>query len=496
MSDRLSEISAVALPRWCVFTTDTIAGRLLDHVGWRADRDLAGCRLLEPSAGAGNIAVPAARRLIASLRRVGASLDHDTLSDRLLCVEIRAEFIEALRTRLASELIGAGVARQTAELIVERWVEHGDFLKTRLDPNFTHVVGNPPYGRQRGKRANVAIDFMDIGFRLLTQGGQMAMLCPVTLASATGGGQFRDLVSSEGRVACIVPLPNDDVYETEVAVPPAIYVLEKSGCESNPTPSSWLVGDEALATVVRACEQHMPTLEDAGIEVRLGFATGANAVFVCDNDAVTVERQRLIPCAAIGDLPGPAARWRGRSVIDVFDDVGKVVAAGRFPKLDAYLERQRSALEARRHPSTKRDWRRTIQRPDRGLASTEKVLVGETGRRIHVSSDHGGLLPLNSVHAAMSPTWPTNALTSALAVAAGLWAEALGCRRPGGDLRLNAGNLKRVRLPRWADVETRIADRLLSEHAATRLAAAGELYGLDWQQIEKVAAYGWLRSSG
>jgi hypothetical protein len=32
--------------------------------------------------------------------------------------------------------------------LCERWLRQGDFLLLPLEPNFTHVIGNPPYVRQ------------------------------------------------------------------------------------------------------------------------------------------------------------------------------------------------------------------------------------------------------------------------------------------------------------------------------------------------------------
>lgn len=487
-------VAATDLPRWCVFTTEVIAGRLLDEVGWQYGADLTAARLLEPAAGTGNIAVVAAERLLRALSNRGLPLDQSTLADRIVCVEIRDDLHAELRRRLMTELRRFDVPLDVAGRVAKRWARRSDFLEDRPDGPFTHAVGNPPYRRQERTLANACVSFMDAAFESLSEGGRMAMLCPVTIASAAGGGGFRRRVGRLGRLLSIAPLRNEQVYESPVAVPPAICVIQKGHPAADGGSEGWLLADDALTRVVRSCSRRMPSLAEAGVRVRLGLATGANDVFLCRADDASVERELLVPCAAIGDLAGPRPRWRGRSVIDVFAASGTVVERGRFPRLDAHLDAHKERLRAREHPVARRDWRRTIQRPDRALAKTPKVLIGETGRHLHVGCDNGELLPLNSVHALVSTQWPPHALASALAVGAGIWAEAFGCRRPGGDLRLNATNLKRVRLPRWQDVRTRLREGLTSNCEETRLSAAGDLYGLNAEQIERVAAYGWLQT--
>src|SRR5689334_15206068 len=54
-----------------VYTQPEIACGILDLIGWKANRDLLGQRLLEPSCGDGSFLIPAIERLLESASRSG-----------------------------------------------------------------------------------------------------------------------------------------------------------------------------------------------------------------------------------------------------------------------------------------------------------------------------------------------------------------------------------------------------------------------------------------
>lgn len=41
-----------------------------------------------------------------------------------------------------------GVTPVECSALCDRWLRQGDFLLVPFEPNFTHVIGNPPYVRQ------------------------------------------------------------------------------------------------------------------------------------------------------------------------------------------------------------------------------------------------------------------------------------------------------------------------------------------------------------
>lgn len=91
-----------------VFTRSEVACAILDLIGWRADGDLTGQRLLEPACGEGAFLLPAIERLLASARMFGRPLD-DTLADQILAFEFDAATAKIARDKVVALLRKLGV---------------------------------------------------------------------------------------------------------------------------------------------------------------------------------------------------------------------------------------------------------------------------------------------------------------------------------------------------------------------------------------------------
>jgi hypothetical protein len=489
-------MSATDLARWCVFTNAAVAARGLDSICWTEDADLSGGRLLEPAAGDGAFVTIAAQRLVRSMRARGLAPNLEHLSDRILACEIHSGVADILRSRVARVLADEGLPSQVAAQVASVWCRTGDFLTGNERPGFTHVAGNPPFLRRGGSSADTCVTFFERSFRALAPGGRLAMIAPLSMASAIGAAGLRRTIDAEGVFEGVEILDPKDAFITHVSIISGLFVVRKVAA---PTPAalrgrtSWLVGPGDACAAFERLSAALPKLEEAGCRVKLGMTTGANSVFVGRPDQLPVESELLIPAVEIGDMPQGNLAWRGQMVIATHRSDGSPWPSRARPALYRYLAQHRERLEGRVTVAKGgRSWRMTHSRLDHALAMAPKLLVPEIGRQPRVVMDPGGLMPLNSLHAITSGHWPLAALHALLATAAvGLAAIAINLRRGSKYLRLNATHLRCVRIPRWADVADRERELLLSGDPSLAADAAARLYKLEHALLRRCAAAGW-----
>ena len=226
-------------------------------------------------------------------------------------------------------------------------------------------------------------------------------------------------------------------------------------------------------------------IEEAGCRVGIGVATGADQAFVGEWNALDVESDRKLPLVTTEDIRSGEVDWRGHGVINPFGPDGRLVDLARHPRLKRYLEDRRNVI-ARRHCARKApaNWYRTIDRIRAGLAETPKLLVPDIKGAAHVVYEGGRFYPHHNLYYITAESWELRALQAALLSRIALaFVEAYSTRMRGGYLRFQAQYLRRIRLPRWADVPERMRSRLAIAAMKRDIdacdRAAFDLYGLD-----------------
>jgi hypothetical protein len=483
------------LAPWCVFTTAETAARGLDAIGWTVKEDLSRCRLLEPAAGEGAFVTVAARRLVRSMRARGTALHFNDFRDRVVAREIHPGLATVLRARVSRALREEGIGPAAALRLAAAWCRSGDFLADDGLIGFTHVAGNPPFMRGGGSAADICVAFVERSFRALAPGGSLAMIAPLSMASATGAARLRRMIEEQGTFEGVEVLRPEEAFVTRVSVVSGLFVVRKAAGRRSSQPrgcSGWLAGPTDACDAFERLARTMPTLEEAGCRVKLGMTTGANSIFVGTAGELPVEPELVVPAAEIRDLPNGVLAWRGRMVIVTHGPDGLPWPRRERPALYRYLSLHRQRLQRRATARAGRSWRLTHSRVDHSLAAAPKLLVPEIGRRPRVVMDPGGLMPLNSLHAITSMQWPLGLLHALLAAAAvGLASTALNLRRGGEHTRLNATHLRRVRIPRWEDVGARERVLLYCGDPSMAAEAAARLYNLDDALLRRCAAAGW-----
>ncbi|HEY2346118.1 MAG TPA: Eco57I restriction-modification methylase domain-containing protein [Xanthomonadaceae bacterium] len=498
--------------RGAVFTKPDVVEAILDLCGYTADQPLHRKMLLEPSFGAGDFLIPAIRRLfIAFLREDGDIADaHLGLKDAIRAVELHSSTFKQTRTLVHDTLLGLGLTEHGASLLCGAWLICDDFLLSELDGPFDFVIGNPPYVRQERipdallkeyrrryqtlyDRADLYIPFFERALDLLSVSGVVGYICANRWLKNRYGGPLREKISSGYWLKYFIDMEAMDAFHSDVTAYPAITVIQRiagsagltrtvSGAAManrsltiavsalltknsdelavegffSPTNSSapLLLDDIPRMALLRRIERDFPSLEQSACHVGIGVATGCDRVYIDQLDALPVEAERKLPLVMARDLIDGKITWSGNGVLNPFDECGKLVSLGAFPRFAHYLQAHREAIRGRN--VAKRDqtgWYRTIDKIQPGLLQMPKILVPDIkGEGVFVIDD-GAFYPHHNLYYITSSEWDLRALHTVLRSSLTLLTISTYCTRmAGGFLRFQAQYLRRIRLPRWCNV--------------------------------------------
>ena len=533
--------------RGAVFTKPEIVEFILDLAGYTEGEPLASYRLLEPSFGNGDFLLPVLRRLLVAAEREG-KLTLESLEPAIRSVELHRATYERTRILVEKELLQSGLSRQDARCLCDAWLIEGDFLLEYLPTGFTHVVGNPPYVRQESipdvlmeeyrrrfatiyDRADLYVPFIERSLGLLGDAGQLAFICADRWMKNRYGKKLRELVSRDFHLRVYVDMAETNAFQVQVSAYPAITIIEKGRAgatrvcanpaadkvslksvtaeltaPSLPTNSAvreirdvtadsepWVLNSFDELALVRRLEARFPSIEEAGCQVGIGVATGADKAFVGDFKDIDVEVSRKLPLVMTRDIVDGTVSWRGKGVVNPFGDDGKLVDLTDFPRLHAYMERRRDVISGR-HVALKNPngWYRTIDRINSELTSREKLLIPDIKGDASIVYDQGDYYPHHNLYFITCSDWDVRALQAVLSSGiARLFVSLYSTRLRGGYLRFQAQYLRRIRIPRWADVDMDVRIHLKRHNGSNDKRKLREvvskLYGLgaaDWNLVE------------
>lgn len=550
--DRLSRKGSLE-SRGAVYTRLEVVNFILDLAGYTDDQPLHKRRVLEPSFGGGDFLLPVITRLIAAWRKTKNSRHAlDDLSDSIRAIELHRDTFHSTHSAVVSHLKNEGFAAETAKSLVERWLIQGDFLLVPLDGQFDFVVGNPPYVRQElipaaliaeyrrryqtiYDRADLYIPFIERSLSVLAPGGNLGFICADRWMKNRYGGPLRSLVATQFHLKIYVDMVGTQAFHADVTAYPAITIIgrEASGltriahtpsidqeslktlarvlkAKSLPARDSlvhelasvingsepWLLESADQMSLIRRLEQQLPTLEEVGCRVGIGVATGADKVFIGDYENLDVEPDRKLPLVTTKDIMSGEVEWRGKGVINPFEDDGRLVDLRQYPRLSRYLELHREVISSR-HCAQKSpaNWYRTIDRITPALSSKPKLLIPDIKGQAHIVFEPGELYPHHNLYYVVSETWNLRALQAVLlSTVARLFVATYSTKMRGGFLRFQAQYLRRIRIPHWADVPEPL--RLELEEAAIKRdleacnRASFKLYNLNYQERSALGGNG------
>jgi hypothetical protein len=509
--------------RGAIFTRREIVDFILDLAGYTIDKPLHQYRLLEPSFGDGHFLLVAVERLLATysgeaLSPAGAV---EGLRHAIRAVEVHPETFTRTHKKLSALLRGRGISNNEADCLLKHWLIEGDFLLVELPGDFTHVIGNPPYVRQellpaillneyRARyatmydRADLYIPFIERSLSCLAPKGVLGFICSDRWMKNKYGGPLRELVALHYHLAAYIDMVDTPAFHSDVTAYPAITLIrrEKQGAtriahrpslepvalaklalsmRASALPAGkdvieinnvavgsepWILQSFDQLAVVRRLEKDFPALEDAGCKVGIGVATGADRVFIGPFEDLDVEPSRKLPLVETKDIANGTVKWRGRGVINPFEDDGSLASLSKYPKFARYLERHSEIIRNRNCASKTPDgWYRTIDRITQTLLSQPKLLIPDIKGEAHVVYESGCFYPHHNLYYITSTEWDLQALQTVLRSGiAKLFVAIYSTQMRGGYLRFQAQYLRRIRIPRWEYVPMNIRNKLAKPH--------------------------------
>lgn len=493
-----------------VYTRTWVVDLMLDLVGYDPSNDLGAHTIVEPGCGDGAFLSRMIPRLLTSAKVHNRSIE--SLHHAIRGYELHPETVALARQNVADLLKKESVPLSLAEDLAKTWVVEADFLLDDVDISAQWVVGNPPYVRveeaaqetyaqyrQRWStmsgRADIYIGFFEAGLSLLNDGGTLCFICADRWMHNQYGAGLRRHVVENFALRLLFELHHSDVFDVPVAAYPAITVMERAphsstvlataGPEFGPESSnrfrgwwldrstdnfseadvsaallegrfradgSWPSGPPEQLRLIADLEARLPSLSEVGITIGVGIATGADKIYVV-TEQLGVEPELLKHAVGPADLRNGVITWTGRSIISPWKD-GELIKLDSFTGAKKYFKKHMNALKARyvgkRNPDT---WWRTIDRPPADDYQGPKLIVADINDRIEPVLDTQGYWPLHSAYYITTTEWDVEALGGyLLSEIAGAFVEAYSVKMANGHLRISAQYLKKIRLPRYADV--------------------------------------------
>lgn len=539
--------------RGAIFTRSEVVDFILDLAGYTEDQPLHEKRLLEPSFGGGDFLLPIILRLLSAWRAARPNgTEVDDLGDAIRAVELHHDTFRSTYAAVVALLKREGLSANAATALADRWLLQGDFLLAPLEGRFDFVVGNPPYVRPelipapllaeyRSRyqtmydRADIYIPFIERSLTALSAGGNLGFICADRWMKNRYGGPLRSLVAERFHLKVYVDMVDTPAFHSDVIAYPAITIISRegggatriahrpsidratlttlAGLLSAPTlpkdagpvrelarvtngAEPWLLESSDQMALIRRLEGAFPLLEEAGCKVGIGVATGADKAFIGDFESLDVEPDRKLPLVTTKDIMTGEVQWRGQGVINPFAESGGLVDLGEYPRLRRYLEARRDVI-AGRHCAKKApaNWYRTIDRITPALAARPKLLIPDIKGESHIVFEGGELYPSHNLYYVTSDDWDLRALQAVLLSAVSrLFVATYSTKMRGGFLRFQAQYLRRIRIPRWADVpeplRRELAEAAIKRDVQACNRAVFRLYGLSHEERSALGGNG------
>lgn len=492
-----------------VFTKDWVVDFVLDVAGYTSSSNLLSGCMVEPSCGDGAFLDRIASRLCERAEREGC-LTVGCLRSCVRAFDLDAGAVAASRMVVRRVLERHGLSEDDAVLLSDAWVSEGDFLLANV-PKARWVVGNPPYVRAslipRNRRqaygealscvtmgSDLYVGFFEKGLSVLADDGVLCFICSDRWLQNRYGSRLRAFVSKGFSLDAHIRMHGVDAFEDDVAAYPAISLIKRGAgrhirymeCDPGFSMSDvqdaemWIASDErafqsrnATAGVLPPLSgpksiplaspeklwllgelaRRYPRLEDAGVRLGIGVASGCDAVYITE-DPDLVEKDRMLPLFFMRDWRA-GKREGTKCLVNPWDDDGTLVDLDEFPKLKRYLEENEERLRARRvakdHPSS---WYRTLDKPNRSLMGREMLLFPDMAARSDPVYSDGSRYPHHNCYWMTSSEWDVRSLGGLMMsdLVEG-YVDAFGVKMRGSTLRFQAQYLRKVHIPRADDVD-------------------------------------------
>ncbi len=455
-----------------VYTRPVIVSFALDLVNYRPTRNLSELRILDVGCGYGQFVGEIARRLVANCLERGLGLE-DTIEVLTRCVrgvEINRETASAAREAVFLALQNAHGPAARDRTFLRQIVREADFLDDSPDiQEFDLVVGNLPYVRYeaisklpkakgpdwirdhyhcfRG-RADYSTVLFERSLQLLAETGEVAMISSNRFTRAEYGKELRRLLAG-GFQLHELDLTNVRAFDEKVTAYASLFLLSRGRrgnsryicldsleaqgltrlTELGPRKvrstrwytsysrgrlpndgGPWPPFPSKVVQVFRRLIKTLPTLDEEGVIIRKGPATGADHVFIRPSNHFPLEEATkahfLLPLFRSGSCNLPPDQIPDRHLLSTYESGTKRLRSLEELPVDVerYLQSSKEDLERRQVVRERHQkWWGTIDHFDPDLKSENKVLIPDLQKGKAILVDEGALFPGHSVLFALAP---------------------------------------------------------------------------------------------
>lgn len=487
-----------------VFTRQEVVCAMLDMVGYTAGRDLSEVSIMEPSCGDGAFVMEILRRLSLSARRFHFDANQ-AAHQQVFFYELDPEKISVALQRIASEL---PEYTDTAAFI-----RCCDFLKVDA-PMVDIVVGNPPYVRYEQLsaeaiayynqhfptfyyRSDLYVPFYEKTLRLLKPQGRHCFICSNRWMKNKYGLRLRAMVAYSFRLEYIANMESVQPFEEAAQVYTDVVLLSRNHRQQSfryrkarqlselsehnldislPSPQG-----EDWSNVFNegAQKSWLHHIEDLGLKIGIGLATGADRVFISDRFDGIIESDRLLPAINGKDLRGNRMLWSGLNILNPYKPDGSLIDLDDYPKTKLYLLQHEEKLR-KRHVAQKDEsrWYRTIDKVHPDLLSKPKILLPDMTANRYVFIDRGRYYPTHNIYYITGASYEQLQVLGALLMSDAVTeqlASVTNCMN-GGFVRWQSQHLRKLLIP---DI------RQIGENDKTQLVYAYQ--SADYPAINRIA---------
>lgn len=516
-----------------VYTKEWVVELILDIAGYTPESKLWEQRAVEPSCGEGSFLRSMVRRLAESAKRGGAFTQAE-LEGAIAAYDLDESSVQASRSCVRRELVAQGMEAGEAARLADNWVRCCDYLLTSQS-RADYVIGNPPYLRaadipeEARKRycerfssmtrgCDIYVAFIQHGLESLGEEGRLCFICADRWLQNQYGKKLRGYVSERYHISAIVKMHDVDAFEAQVSAYPAIVLLDKRdgdiryadchggfGEKDVPALEKWLesgdegregeafstgyiatpkddaflpLADPEKASTVARLMRDYPTIEETGVSIGIGLATGRDSVFITDEEGI-VEEERMLPAFDMRDWRRGRAS-RKRWFINPWDADGSLIDLEKYPKTKAYFYANAEELRSRHVAKKNADaWYRTIDKVNRSLIGRPMLLFPDMAAKADPVYSDGSKYPCHNCYWLIADSWDLEVLGGLLmSDTAESFVDAMGVKMRGGTLRFQAQYLRLIHVPVMDDIDKetqnelreafRESDRELASRAAKK----------------------------
>ena len=519
-----------------VFTRPEVVRFTLDEAGYivGGPTALADGTVIEPGAGEGAFVCEIVRRLLEDTRARGRDLN--SVEDAIVAFEIDGTLIPELVANVRSTLVAEKVSHRKASRLAMRWVRREDFLLAEIDVAARWVVGNPPYVRAReipldvraayqerwrtvSGRADLYVAFIEAGVSLLAPDGRLSYVCPDNWMRNDYGRGLRDRIAESFNLVTVTNLSAGNAFESEAGVYPSVFTIGRGAqgpidvgsfsVESGPKAELltvraedvsfwqqrspyWPRWSSSLVATLPQIWENLVTLEQSGVSVRTGLATGRDEVFLMSRtraEELGIENEQRYPAVRARELSS------GREVVPSVVLVYPTCTAGPcteacHPGVRSYLESCADLLASRRvgdHGGKYVGWR-TIDRVESIPLHETRLLIPDVRGHLEIVKVGPGVVPLHGITSLVAPDWDLDVLAG-LMISDFIHQQLQTFATPirGGSFRTSGQYLRNLRIPGREHINPETAGLLAHAfHGDDRGAASGVVAGL----VESVSCQG------